>query len=68
MVIAQDALRQGQRVLIVDDLIATGGSARASIELVRLAGGDPVEFTTLLKVAELEEQAILSIPSFNLID
>jgi len=68
LVIAQDGLKSGQRVLIVDDLIATGGSARASIELVRLAGGDPVEFASLLKVAELEEQAILSIPSFNLID
>jgi len=68
LVIAQNALQQGQRVLIIDDLIATGGSARAAIELVNLAGGTPVEFVSLLKVAELEEQAILSIPTFNLID
>lgn len=68
LVIAQDSFQPGQRVIIIDDLIATGGSARAAIELVRLAGGEPVEFVSLLKVAELEEQVHLDIPSFNLID
>jgi adenine/guanine phosphoribosyltransferase-like PRPP-binding protein len=49
-------------------LIATGGSARAAIELVRLAGAQPIEFVTLLKVTALEEQARLGITQFNLID
>ena len=68
LVIAQDSIQPGQRVIIIDDLIATGGSARAAIELVRLAGGQPVEFVSLLQVDALEEFAYLSIPSFNLID
>ncbi len=68
LVLAQDSLKNGQRVIIIDDLIATGGSARAAIELVRLSGAQPIEFVTLLKVAALEEQARLSIPQFNLID
>lgn len=68
LVIAQDSLQAGQRVIIIDDLIATGGSARAVIELVRLAGGIPVEFVSLLKVDALQEQALLEIPTFNLID
>lgn len=68
LVVSQDALQPGQRVIIIDDLIATGGSARAAIELVHLAGGQPIEFISLLKVEALEEQASLSIPSFNLID
>ena len=68
LVIAQDSIQPGQRVIIIDDLIATGGSARAAIELVRLAGGQPVEFVSILKVDALEEYAFLSIPSFNLID
>jgi len=68
LVIAQDALQPGQRVLIIDDLIATGGSARAAIKLVHLAGGKAVEFASLLKIAELEQFAVLPIPSFNLID
>lgn len=66
--IAQSALRAGERVIIIDDLIATGGSARAAIELVKKAGGEPVEFVSLLNIPIFEEQARLSIPSFNLID
>ena len=38
--IHQDAIEQGQRVLIVDDLLATGGTARAALDLVRKTGGE----------------------------
>lgn len=34
-----DAIRNGQRVLIVDDLLATGGTARATLDLVQELGG-----------------------------
>jgi adenine phosphoribosyltransferase len=68
LVIAQGAFKKDQRVLIIDDLIATGGSARAAIELVQLAGGNPVEFVTLLHVPQLIDFAHLNIQSFNLID
>ncbi len=36
----QDAIRPGQRVLICDDLLATGGTAAATVELVRKLGGE----------------------------
>ena len=36
---AQDAVEPGQRVLIVDDLLATGGTARATVDLVKQLGG-----------------------------
>jgi adenine phosphoribosyltransferase len=38
----QDAVKKGQRVLICDDLLATGGTASAAAELVRQLGGDIV--------------------------
>jgi adenine phosphoribosyltransferase len=40
--IHQDAVQTGQRVLICDDLLATGGTAAAAITLVRQLGGDIV--------------------------
>ena len=39
IVLHEDALVPGQRVLLIDDLIATGGTARAAVCLVRKAGG-----------------------------
>lgn len=66
--IAMDALNPDQNVLIIDDLIATGGSAIAAIELVKLAGGNPVEFASILEIKELRGRQKLNIPSFNLID
>jgi len=68
LVISRSALQPNQKVLIVDDLIATGGSAKAAVELVKLAGGDPVEFLSLLEVKSLKGRASLGLPSFNLID
>ena len=49
-----DALQPGQRVLIVDDLIATGGTAAAAIELVRKAGAELVGCSFLIELAALE--------------
>ncbi|MCB1111174.1 MAG: adenine phosphoribosyltransferase [Chlamydiales bacterium] len=66
--LAEGAILQGQRVLIVDDLIATGGSARAAVDLIMRAGGIPVEFNSLLEIPALEGAKSLGIPTFNLID
>jgi adenine phosphoribosyltransferase len=40
--IHQDAIRPGQRVLVCDDLLATGGTAAATVELVRKLGGEVI--------------------------
>src|SRR5512133_3196422 len=37
--IHKDAIRPGQRIIIVDDLLATGGTAKASVELAKKLGG-----------------------------
>lgn len=48
--IHEDAVRQGQRVLVVDDVLATGGTARAASELVRRAGGTLVGLSFLIEL------------------
>lgn len=48
-----DALRPGQRVLLHDDLLATGGSAEAAAELILEGGGDLVGFAFLVNLAFL---------------
>ena len=48
-----DALTQGQRVLVVDDLLATGGTARAAASLVRRLGGVVAGFSFLIELAPL---------------
>jgi len=45
-----DAVRQGQRVLVVDDVLATGGTARAAARLVRQIGGELVGLSFLIEL------------------
>ena len=49
----RDAIHPGETVLLVDDLIATGGTAAASIELIQLVGGTLVEACFVIDLPEL---------------
>lgn len=51
--IHQDAFKTGSRVLLVDDLLATGGTAAAAASLVRQAGGQIVRVAFLIELAFL---------------
>jgi adenine phosphoribosyltransferase len=51
--IHDDAVRHGQRVLIVDDLLATGGTARAASDLVKRLGGTVHALAFLIELLEL---------------
>lgn len=50
----KDAIKPGQKVLLVDDLIATGGTTKAMIDLVEILGGEVVGVLVLMELAGLE--------------
>lgn len=52
--IHQDAIKPGQRVLIVDDLLATGGTVAATIRLVELLGGEVAGISVLAELSDLK--------------
>lgn len=48
-----DAIHKGDRVLLVDDLVATGGTAEAAIELIRRSGGELVAAAFVIDLPDL---------------
>jgi adenine phosphoribosyltransferase len=55
----RDAISKGQRVVIVDDLLATGGTARATVDLVRQVGGQVAGIAFLIELLALNGRAKL---------
>jgi adenine phosphoribosyltransferase len=51
--VSEGAFQPGQRVLVVDDVLATGGTAEATLDLVERAGGLVTGFTVLMELAFL---------------
>ena len=51
--IHSDAIAQGERILLVDDLIATGGTAEAAAMLIQKLGGEVVECAFVIDLPDL---------------
>jgi adenine phosphoribosyltransferase len=58
--IHEDAVQKGQRVLIVDDVLATGGTAAAATQLVKKLGGDVHGLAFLIELIGLSGKSKLS--------
>jgi adenine phosphoribosyltransferase len=58
--IHDDAVKKGQRVLIVDDLLATGGTARATRDLVHKLGGEVHALAFLIELVALDGRSKLA--------
>ena len=57
--IHEDAIKPGQKVVLVDDLIATGGSMKAAVNLIEKLGGEVVKILFLIELTDLHGRAVL---------
>lgn len=63
-----DAIAPGERVVIIDDLLATGGTAEASTRLVRRIGGEVVEMAFVVELAFLGgRKRLAGIPVYSMV-
>ncbi|RMH37931.1 MAG: adenine phosphoribosyltransferase [Nitrospirae bacterium] len=68
LAIHRDAIVKGEHVLVVDDLLATGGTAAATVHLIRQLGGEIVEVAFLVELRALGgRQRLNGCPVFSLI-
>ena len=64
----RDAVTRGMRVLMVDDLLATGGTMKAACELVEMAGGKVVECAFIVDLPDLKgKEKLEDYPVFALV-
>jgi len=62
LAIHTDAIRPGSRVVLVDDLLATGGTAGAAAELIQKIGGELLEAAFLIELTFLNGRKKLDVP------
>lgn len=65
--IQQDALRPGQRVVILDDLLATGGTAQAAIKLCQQVGATVTRAAFVIELGFLQGRTKLGVPMTSLV-
>ena len=60
-----DAIKPGDRVLIIDDLLATGGTMAATVKLVEKLGGEVVGLAFLIELADLDGRE--KLPNYDIL-
>ena len=66
--IQKESVKPGNKVLVVDDLIATGGSAAAAGELVRKCGGELLGYVFLIELTKLGGREKLDAPVWTILE
>lgn len=66
--IQADALEKGQKVVVMDDLLATGGTASAAVELIRSVGAEVVASAYIIELGFLKGRDKLDVPVHSLIE
>ncbi len=65
----KDAIKPGQRVAVLDDLLATGGTAKAACDLVEMAGGKVVILGFVIELKDLKgREKIAGYDTFSLVE
>jgi adenine phosphoribosyltransferase len=67
LTVHEDGILAGEDVLIVDDLLATGGTLKAMIELIRKMGGNIVEAAFLVELEFLKGRSGIDVPLFSIV-
>lgn len=62
-----DGIQKGQEVVIVDDLLATGGTLQAACQLVKDAGGEVLECVLIVELEELDGKSKVPAPCYCLL-
>ena len=55
----KDSINKGEKVLIIDDLIATGGTAEAAAKIIEIAGGKVAGFIFVINLFDLPGEKLL---------
>lgn len=63
----EDAISKGEKVLIVDDLLATGGTTKAIMDMVKQLGGEVIGAAFLVELSFLKGREFLGIPVYSVV-
>lgn len=66
--IQSDAIEAGQRIVVLDDLLATGGTMAAAVRLCRMVGGNVVSAAFIMELTGLNGRKRLDVPVTSLLN